>query len=97
VSDLPETRFTRSGEVEITYQVWGAGPDMVVIPGFATHLDVLWELPELAAFLDRLGRFGRAGTHHDQESNRTAAAALIPNGAFVLLPGAEHLRGSVRS
>ena len=59
MADLPETRFTRSGEVEIAYQVWGAGPDMVVIPGFATHLDVLWELPELAAFMDRLGRFGR--------------------------------------
>jgi class 3 adenylate cyclase len=51
---------------------------------------VLWELPELAAFMDRLGRFGRAGTYHDQESNR-AAAGLIPNGTFVLLPGADTL------
>jgi len=59
MADLPETRFTRSGEVEIAYQAWGAGPDMIVIQGFTSHLDVSWELPEFAAFLDRLGRFRR--------------------------------------
>ena len=59
MADLPETQFTKSGDVEIAYQVWGTGPDMVAIQGFASHLEVTWELPEFAAFLDRFGRYRR--------------------------------------
>jgi class 3 adenylate cyclase/pimeloyl-ACP methyl ester carboxylesterase len=56
---MPETRFTRSGDVEIAYQVWGTGPDMVTIAGLTSHLEVMWELPEFASYLDRLGSFRR--------------------------------------
>ena len=60
MAEIPETRFTRSGDADIAYQVWGAGPgDMVAIAGLTNHLDVMWELPEYAAFLDRLGSFRR--------------------------------------
>jgi class 3 adenylate cyclase len=59
MAGIPETRYTRSGDADIAYQVFGAGADLVVIHGFPGHLEVMWELPELAAFLDRLGTFGR--------------------------------------
>jgi pimeloyl-ACP methyl ester carboxylesterase len=56
---IPQTCFVRSGDVDLAYQVFGTGADMVVIPGLPTHLEVMWELAEFAAFLDRLASFRR--------------------------------------
>lgn len=56
----PETKFTQSGEVSIAYQVLGQGPlDLVVIPGFVSHLEHAWEDPAYARFLQRLASFSR--------------------------------------
>jgi pimeloyl-ACP methyl ester carboxylesterase len=56
----PQTRYARSGEVSIAYQVVGGGPlDVVLVPGFATHVELQWELQVLASFLERLSRFSR--------------------------------------
>lgn len=53
-------RYTRSGDVNIAYQVTGDGPfDLVLVPGFFSHLEVDWEHPEHARFLERLGSFAR--------------------------------------
>jgi len=49
------TRWAMSGDVSIAYQVFGAGPDLVLIPGFVSHLELSWEDPSLASFLERLG------------------------------------------
>jgi len=55
-----ETKFARSGDVDIAYQVFGEGErDIVMTMGWVTHLEVMWELPELAYFLERLGSMGR--------------------------------------
>src|SRR6516164_7460002 len=55
-----ETSFARSGDVDIAYQVIGHGePDIVMTMGFVTNLEVMWELPELADFLEALSRIGR--------------------------------------
>jgi len=61
VAEIPQTRFTRAGEVDIAYQVVGPGGalDLVFIPGWMSHLEVMWELPEFARFLDRLATMGR--------------------------------------
>jgi class 3 adenylate cyclase len=56
---IPQTCFVRSGDADLAYQVFGAGEDMVAIPGLPSHLEVMWELPEYAAFLDRLASFRR--------------------------------------
>ena len=57
----PETRFTRAGDVDIAYQVVGPARqlDLVFVPGWVSHLEVMWELPEFAHFLDRLAAMGR--------------------------------------
>ena len=56
----PDTQFARSGDVDIAYQVIGEGDrDLVMTMGWVTNLDVMWELPELAGFLDSLSRLGR--------------------------------------
>lgn len=57
---LPETRYARSGEVNIAYQVTGDGPlDLVLVPGFVSHLDIDWEDPRYAHMLKRLSSFAR--------------------------------------
>ena len=56
----PETRYTKSGDVHIAYQIVGNGPlDLVVVPGFISHVEWLWEEPACARFLSRLGSFAR--------------------------------------
>ena len=53
-------RYARSGDVNIAYQVAGDGPfDLVLVPGFFSHLEIDWEHPDHARFLDRLGSFAR--------------------------------------
>jgi len=61
VFETPETRFTRVDDLDIAYQVVGpaAGLDVVFVPGWVSHLEVMWELPEFAYFLDRLAAMGR--------------------------------------
>jgi class 3 adenylate cyclase len=56
----PETRYARSGDVGIAYQVYGEGEiDLVVAFPFVSHLDLLWESPAQARFMERLGSFAR--------------------------------------
>ncbi|MGH2491901.1 MAG: adenylate/guanylate cyclase domain-containing protein [Candidatus Limnocylindria bacterium] len=60
MAETPETRYARSGDVHIAYQVTGAGPlDLVFVPGFVSHVENAWEAPLVARFLDRLGAFAR--------------------------------------
>jgi pimeloyl-ACP methyl ester carboxylesterase len=56
----PETKYTRSGGVNIAYQVDGDGPlDLVVVPSFVTHVELQWDEPSHARFLKRLASFSR--------------------------------------
>lgn len=58
--DLPETRYARSGDVNIAYQVSGEGPfDLVFVPGYVTHLELHWDMPSFVPVLERLGSFAR--------------------------------------
>ncbi|MBW3664704.1 MAG: alpha/beta fold hydrolase [Actinobacteria bacterium] len=53
-------RYVRNGDVSLAYQVIGAGPiDLVFLPGFVSHLDLAWEEPFLAQFLEDLASFSR--------------------------------------
>ena len=53
-------RYARSGDVSIAYQVTGDGPfDLVLVPGFTSHLEFDWEEARHAAFLERLASFSR--------------------------------------
>ena len=52
--DVPETRYTRSGEVSIAYQVLGGGPPDLVLTLPIAHLELDWESASEAAFYRRL-------------------------------------------
>lgn len=58
--NVPDTKFTQSGEVSIAYQELGGGPlDLVVVPGFVSHLEQAWEDPSYSRFLLQLASFSR--------------------------------------
>jgi len=55
-----ETRYARSGDVHIAYQVVGnRGRDLVLVPGWVSHVEYAWEEPNLSRFLKRLASFSR--------------------------------------
>ena len=57
---IPQTKYARSGEVNIAYQVFGSGKiDVVMVPGWVSSIDVFWDEPGFARFLQRLGSFAR--------------------------------------
>ncbi len=57
---VPETRYARSGDISIAYQVLGDGPlDLVFVHGWVSHLEYAWEQPRLAHFYRRMASFAR--------------------------------------
>ena len=57
---IPETRYAKSGDVNIAYQVVGDGPiDLVFVSGWVSHVEFAWEDPRQARFLNRLASFSR--------------------------------------
>lgn len=58
--EVPETRYARSGDVSIAYQVTGEGPvDLVRVPGFVSNVELEWQMPTVAAFNRRVAEFCR--------------------------------------
>ena len=58
--EVPEVRYTRVGDAHVAYQVVGEGPiDLLIAPGFISHLDLQWTMPTYVAFVERLASFGR--------------------------------------
>jgi class 3 adenylate cyclase len=56
----PQTRYVRSGDAHIAYQVVGNGPfDLIWVPGWISNVEISWEVPEYARFLARLASFSR--------------------------------------
>jgi class 3 adenylate cyclase len=56
----PETRYAKSGDLNIAYQVVGEGPfDLVYVPGWISNIELMWEEPAHAHLLRRLASFSR--------------------------------------
>jgi len=54
----PRTRYAKSDDVNIAYQVTSEGPfDLVLVPGRVSHLVNAWEEPSFAWFLHRPASF----------------------------------------
>lgn len=79
---LPETRYARSGELNIAYQVLGDGPfDLVFVPGFISHLDLQWMEPLAHGFFERLflGRSSLTSRSHRPLSRRRRRTRARPD------------------
>ncbi len=57
---VPEIHYVPSGDVHIAYQTLGDGPvDVLIVPGFVSHLEVIWESPSLARTMRQFARVSR--------------------------------------
>jgi class 3 adenylate cyclase len=57
---IPATRYVKSDDVHIAYQVIGEGPlDLLFVPGFVSHIEEIWQSPAASSFLRRLASFSR--------------------------------------
>jgi class 3 adenylate cyclase len=78
---LPETRYALSDDVNIAYQVMGAGPvDIIMVPGVVSHVEFLHEVSGYTAFLRRLSAFARVVTFDKRGqglSDRTSDAPSL--------------------
>lgn len=56
----PDVKYALNDGVHLAYQVWGEGErDLVIVPGFISHLDLMWTQPEIRRCYERLGSFAR--------------------------------------
>ena len=79
MAEVPETRYVKSGDIHIAYQVFGSGPlDLVWVPGFLSHLELQWENPAWAHMLRRLGSFARVIMFDKPGTGLSDRLATIP-------------------
>jgi len=76
----PVTRYAKSGNVHIAYQVFGSGrTDLVFVPGFISHIENYWEFPDLARWLLRLARFARVIMFDKRGTGLSDPVAEVPS------------------
>jgi len=77
---LPVTRYAKSGDVHIAYQVFGSGPiDLVFVPGFVSHIEAYWDHPDLARWLLRLAGFARVATFDKRGTGLSDRVSELPS------------------
>jgi len=76
---LPNTRYAKSGNVHVAYQVFGNGDiDLAFFPGFVTNIEVYWEEPHFARWLRRLASFARVITFDKRGTGLSDRVDVLP-------------------
>jgi class 3 adenylate cyclase len=76
----PDTRYAKSGNVHIAYQVFGEGPiNLVIVPGFVSNIELFWDHAELARFLLRMASFARVAIFDKRGTGTSDRVAGIPH------------------
>lgn len=74
-----DTRYAKSGDVNIAYQTFGNGPRELIIPlPFLSHLEHNWEYPPLARFLGLLGSLGRVTLYNQRSAGLSDPVPGVP-------------------
>jgi class 3 adenylate cyclase len=53
---VPETRYARSGDLQLAYQQWGDGPRLLIVPPLVTNIEVVWEHELYRRVLEHMGK-----------------------------------------
>jgi class 3 adenylate cyclase len=75
----PVTRYAKSGDIHVAYQVFGEGPDLIVAPGFVSHIENYWDEPHFARSLNKLGGFCRVVLFDKRGTGLSDRVAHLPN------------------
>ena len=73
-----ETRYAKSDDLSIAYQVTGEGPDLVFVPGSLSHVELGWETPPTMQIYRRLARFSRMITFDKRGMGLSDRSAELP-------------------
>ena len=73
------TRYAKSGDIHIAYQVFGEGPDLVVAPGFVSHIENYWDEPHFARWLNKAGGFCRSVMFDKRGTGLSDRVAHLPH------------------
>lgn len=74
-----QTRYARSGDLSIAYQVSSDGPiDVVCVPGLTSNVELFWEMPAIRHLLERLGALGRVITFDKRGTGLSDRTAGLP-------------------
>jgi len=77
--ERPRTRYAKSGDVHIAYQVFGDGPvNLVIAPGFVSHIENYWDSPAFAAWLADLGRHATVTMFDKRGTGLSDSVAALP-------------------
>ena len=75
----PITRYAKSGDVHVAYQVFGEGPlDLVIAPFFVSNIEVCWEFPDAARWLLRLASFARVAVFDKRGTGMSDRVTELP-------------------
>jgi class 3 adenylate cyclase len=75
-----QTRYARTGDVHIAYQVFGEGDiDLVFVPGFVSHIENYWDDPRFARWLRRMGTFARVILFDKRGTGLSDRVAELPS------------------
>ena len=75
----PVTRYAKSGDVHVAYQVFGEGPDLVVAPGFVSHIENYWDEPHFARALNKVSGFFRVVLFDKRGTGLSDRVAHLPH------------------
>ncbi len=76
---MPETRFAWAGELSIAYQTVGVGPPfLLIVPGMASHVEALHDLPGYTGFLTGLAQFCCAVTFDKRGYGLSDRLSAVP-------------------
>ena len=77
---VPETRYARSGDVAIAYQVAGEGPfDVVFVGALMSHVELDWSAPLTGRMLERLGSFSRLIVFDKRGTGMSDRVSIAPS------------------
>jgi class 3 adenylate cyclase len=80
MTEAVETRYARTSDgVYVAFQTWGSGPDLLMVPGFISHLEVAWESPQLSRLYERLGSFARVITFDKRGTGMSDRPPELPD------------------
>jgi pimeloyl-ACP methyl ester carboxylesterase len=77
--DRPPTRYARSGDIHVAYHLFGSGPvNLILCPGFVSHIDNYWDNPPLNRWLGQLGGLARVAIFDKRGTGLSDRVSTLP-------------------
>lgn len=75
----PVIRYAKSGDVHVAYHVFGEGPlNLILVLFFISNIEVLWERPDIARWLLRLGSYARVAVFDKRGTGMSDRVSELP-------------------